>query len=95
MCCDGKWRPFLPVVNEQPTMTLRTKGPTKTVYQKDYTKHPIEFTRDMKNDLWSTFHNEEPMDFTTTMRVQFSIKRSLSKFISVRMITNPSRFLSQ
>ena len=53
-------------------MTLRTKGPTKTVYQKDYPAHPLGATRNMKNDLWTTFHNEEPMDFTTTMRVILS-----------------------
>lgn len=50
-------------------MALRSKGPGKSVYQKDYVKLPFDKTKDMNNNLWTTFHANAPMDFGTTMRV--------------------------
>jgi hypothetical protein len=74
-CCAGRWKPFFKEERDEPTMAMRTKGPGKTLYQKDYIKHPLNATRDMKNDLWTTFQNSEPMDFTTTMRNDFVAKK--------------------
>ena len=65
------WKPYFPLEKMEPTMQPRVKGPGKSVYTKDYVKHPLEENRDMKNDLWSTFQTSEPIDFGTTMRVAY------------------------
>jgi len=46
---------------------IRQKGPTDSIYQKDYVKHPIEKPVKITNDFWGTFETNEPKDFTTTM----------------------------
>jgi len=46
------------------------KNPGQTLYQKDYVEHPLQGKGPVvKNDFYGTFHVEEPMDLTTTMRV--------------------------
>jgi hypothetical protein len=47
---------------------LREKGPGNTLYQKDYVAHPIQKGPVMKNDFYTTFNIEEPMDLATTMK---------------------------
>lgn len=46
---------------------LMEKGPIPTLYQKDFVKHPIEKAPKIKNDFYTTFNIEEPIDFGTTM----------------------------
>lgn len=48
---------------------LMEKGPAPTLYQKDFVKHPIEKAPKIKNDFYTTFNIEEPIDFGTTMAV--------------------------
>lgn len=45
----------------------KQKGPTESLYQKDFVKHPIEQGPKIKNDFYGTFDIDEPRDFTTTM----------------------------
>jgi hypothetical protein len=46
---------------------IRQKGPTDSIYQKDFVKHPIEKNPKIKNDFYGTFDIDEPRDFCTTM----------------------------
>jgi len=50
---------------------LKEKGPSQTLYQKDFVKHPIDKGPVIKNDFYNTFSIEEPMDFGTTMRQDY------------------------
>jgi len=48
---------------------LKHKGPGQSLYQRDYVKHPLDSQGPvLKNDFYSTFANNEPMDYGTTMR---------------------------
>jgi len=48
----------------------KQKGPTVSLYQKDFVKHPLEGKGPkVNNDFYGTFNTDEPMDFGTTMRV--------------------------
>jgi len=48
---------------------LKQKGPGVSLYQKDYVKHPLSGKGPvLKNDFYSTFNINEPIDFGTTMR---------------------------
>jgi hypothetical protein len=47
----------------------KQKGPTTSLYQKDYVKHPLEGKGPkVNNDFYGTFNTDEPMDLGTTMR---------------------------
>lgn len=47
----------------------KQKGPTVSLYQKDYVKHPLEGKGPkVNNDFYGTFNTDEPMDLGTTMR---------------------------
>jgi len=47
----------------------KQKGPTVSLYQKDYVKHPLEGKGPkVNNDFYGTFNTNEPMDFGTTSR---------------------------
>lgn len=48
---------------------IKHKGPGQTLYQRDYVKHPLDSQGPvLKNDFYTTFQNNEPMDYGTTMR---------------------------
>jgi len=48
---------------------IKHKGPGQSLYQRDYVKHPLEDQGPvLKNDFYTTWNNNEPMDFGTTMR---------------------------
>lgn len=48
---------------------LKQKTPGVTLYQKDFVKHPLDGKDPvLKNDFYTTFHADEPMDFGTTMK---------------------------
>lgn len=48
---------------------LKHKGPGQSLYQRDYVKHPLgEQGPFLKNDFYTTWQNNEPMDFGTTMK---------------------------
>lgn len=49
---------------------IKHKGPGQTLYQRDYVKHPLDAQGPtLKNDFYTTWQNNEPMDFGTTMKV--------------------------
>jgi len=50
---------------------IKHKGPGQTLYQRDYVKHPLDSQGPvLKNDFYTTWANNEPMDYGTTMRVR-------------------------
>lgn len=51
---------------------INHKGPGKSLYQRDYVKHPLDSQGPvLKNDFYSTWQNNVPVDYATTMSADF------------------------